>query len=294
MELDFANRIRAAFYGPALLWLLLSGSAAFGYGPSWLPLVASWAGFFGSVALIVASNIPIVRGAFWIMNTFAKIIDPLPMQMLDMVLHTAKEGDPESIIDAMDKFSWGPKGSGMMWRPLLMHVGDHKGKFLDDAVKAARPMVAVELGAYLGYSTLRIARLLPEGGVVHSVDPSALGHAVQAKLLDFSGLRTRVKTVFDYSGNYLRELAEKKITIDLMFIDHVKELYLPDMQLALSLGLFRKGSVVVADNVVTPGAPDYREWILKQKSWKTEIHKTFVEYSTHVPDEVLVSVYEGE
>ena len=59
------------------------------------------------------------------------------------------------------------------------------------------------------------------------------------------------------------------------------------------LKLIRKGSVIVADNVVTPGAPEYRKWILNREDFETEIHNTKLEYTRHTRDEVLVSIYLG-
>jgi len=45
--------------------------------------------------------------------------------------------------------------------------------------------------------------------------------------------------------------------IDMVFIDHVKNLYLQDLMTLSSYGSIQKGTVVVGDNIVYPGAPDY-------------------------------------
>jgi predicted O-methyltransferase YrrM len=52
-----------------------------------------------------------------------------------------------------------------------------------------------------------------------------------------------------------------------------------------------QGSLVVADNVLAPGAPEYRAWILNHTSFKTEVRRTLLEYTRDVPDEVLISVW---
>jgi len=81
--------------------------------------------------------------------------------------------------------------------------------------------------------------------------------------------------------------------LDFLFIDHVKELYLPDLMLALQCGLLAPGATVVADNVRTPGAPDYKQYMLEgdgARLFDTTVHDTFLEYSDTIPDEVLVSV----
>lgn len=100
--------------------------------------------------------------------------------------------------------------------------------------------------------------------------------------------------VYDYSDNFLRTLAEKKIQIDFLFIDHVKNLYLKDLKLALALGLLKPGTIVVADNVLKPGAPDYRAFVESDSRFETTTHHTFVEYQKGMKDIVLVSIYKGE
>ena len=44
---------------------------------------------------------------------------------------------------------------------------------------------------------------------------------------------------------------------DLVFLDHCKECYAPDLRRLERAGLVGVGTVVVADNVVYPGAPGY-------------------------------------
>ena len=46
-----------------------------------------------------------------------------------------------------------------------------------------------------------------------------------------------------------------------MFIDHDKDAYLPDLERILDRGWLHPGSVVVADNIRFPGAPEYRAFM---------------------------------
>ncbi len=50
---------------------------------------------------------------------------------------------------------------------------------------------------------------------------------------------------------------------------------------------------MVADNVLAPGSPEYRGWILNHTSFKTEVRRTLLEYTRDVPDEVLISTWIG-
>ena len=76
-----------------------------------------------------------------------------------------------------------------------------------------------------------------------------------------------------------------------MFIDHAKEVYLPDLQRILDAGWLHPGSVVVADNVRFPGAPDYHAYMTAEegKRWRTRTHETHAEYQTLFKDIVLES-----
>jgi len=202
----------------------------------------------------------------------------------ETVMQNCKEGDPDSVIKAVDDFCW---------KQPTMNVGDVKGKILDEAVMQKKPKVVCELGSFLGYSTVRIARLLDDKARLHSVDPSALGLTMKCALVSVAGLSSKVTNFFGFSDAFLKQCAEDGTKIDLLFIDHVKELYLADLKLAIDLGVLAPGAMVVADNVLTPGAPDYKEWILSdegKKLFTTEVKRTLLEYSKTVPDEVLISI----
>merc|ERR1740138_1615429 len=116
-----------------------------------------------------------------------------------------------------------------------------------------------------------------------SVDPSPMAHAAANVLLKQAGLDDRVTLVYDYSGNVLRRLAKERRTIDLLFIDHVKSLYLQDLQLAESLGVLKNGSVVIGDNIRFPGAPDFKAYVLNASRYNTTVYESTVEYMT-TPD----------
>ena len=49
--------------------------------------------------------------------------------------------------------------------------------------------------------------------------------------------------------------------MDVLFIDHVKERYLPDLRIIEAAGLLREGSVVCADNVVFFQLQEYLDYV---------------------------------
>lgn len=81
--------------------------------------------------------------------------------------------------------------------------------------------------------------------------------------------------------------------VDFVFLDHVELLYKQDLQYLMSSGLLTKGAVVVADNVLYPGAPDYRAYVANSKAFASQEHLTLVQYSKTMQDIVTISEYLG-
>jgi catechol O-methyltransferase len=83
--------------------------------------------------------------------------------------------------------------------------------------------------------------------------------------------------------------------LDFVFLDHDKDAYLSDLELILERGWLHRGSVVVADNVKFPGAPEYRSYMQAQegKLWRTQEHSAPIEYQVVIQNLVLVSEYLG-
>jgi len=79
--------------------------------------------------------------------------------------------------------------------------------------------------------------------------------------------------------------------LDFLFVDHDKKQYLSDLKLMMKEGWLREGSVVVGDNILAPGVPDYRAYFKSEegaKQWETVEHETCLEYS-NLKDMVLES-----
>ncbi len=206
----------------------------------------------------------------------------------------ARRGDVDDVIATIDKFAYE--------KSMLMNVGDEKGALLDAAVRRADPSLVLELGTYCGYGSLRLARTAPSAKV-YSVEFSAANAEVARRIWAHAGVDDRVTCVVGTigdGGKTLDALTDEHGfgpgTLDLMFIDHDKRAYLPDLQSTLDRGWLHKGSIVVADNVRIPGAPKYRAYMTEQqgKLWNTVEHKTHLEYQTLVGDLVLESEYLGD
>jgi catechol O-methyltransferase len=210
------------------------------------------------------------------------------------VIKNVPRGNLDAAIQAIDDYAYQHK--------FLINVGDEKGAILDGALQRAQPKRVLELGAYVGYSALRIARQLPPGGHLYSVEFNAANAEIARRIVEHAGATDRVTFITGYlgdDGKTLKRLTEefgfKSGILDAVFIDHDKDVYLPDLKRILEAGWLHKGSVVVADNVRFPGAPEYRAYMESEegKSWRTQAHEAHVEYQTMIPDVVLESTMIG-
>ena len=206
----------------------------------------------------------------------------------------AAHGDLDDVIRAIDEFCYS--------RSFMINVGDEKGEILDAAVRRAAPQQALELGTYCGYSGLRIARAMPEGGRLASIELNPANAEIARRIWDHARVGDRlavlVGTLGDSGATVERLEAEHGFgpgSLDFVFIDHAKDAYLPDVERIVDRGWLHAGSVVVADNIKLPGAPGYRDYMRTQEgdSWRSIEHPTHAEYQTLLKDVVLESEYIG-
>ncbi|CAM3690799.1 O-methyltransferase [Smaragdicoccus niigatensis] len=210
--------------------------------------------------------------------------------VLDLVLKTTRPGDLDAVIRTIDKFGH---------KSILVNVGDEKGLLLDAAIERCQPTTMIELGAYVGYSALRAARVLPEGAHLYSVELTRANADITRRMLEHAGVGDRVTVVDGKLGDPATvERLDAVLSggrLDFAFIDHAKDAYLPDLETMIGSGWLHAGSVVVADNVKMPGAPEYLAYMraAEGSSWNTIEHDTHVEYVGVLKDLVLESTYLG-
>jgi predicted O-methyltransferase YrrM len=125
-----------------------------------------------------------------------------------------------------------------------------QGKFLEFLVRISGARNVLEIGTLGGYSTIWLARALPEGGrvVTLELDPH---HAEVARAnLRSAGVLDRVEICVGPALETVPGL-EKDAPFDLIFIDADKQSY-PEY-LGRALKLAHPGTILVADNVVRQG-----------------------------------------
>ena len=211
------------------------------------------------------------------------------------VLAHARAGDLDDAIRVIDDFC--------ATRSVMINVGDEKGEILDRAVRRASPSLLLELGTYCGYSGLRMARVMPADARLCSIEFSEANAEIARTIWAHAGVGERLTVVVGTLGDggatieRLRdEFGFNEGAVDFVFVDHDKAAYLPDLERIMEERWLHPGSIVVADNVKFPGAPEYRAYLEAEqgKSWRTIEHDTHVEYQSLLKDLVLESEYLGE
>ena len=208
---------------------------------------------------------------------------PRPIMAAQYVRAHAIQGDPVSVLDCLDTFA-----RTQRW---LMSVGPEKGPLIQELAGRlpASPRV-LELGAYCGYSAILLAsRYGPDAKIV-SVEVNRQCVEAARDNIAFAGLAEQVTVIHAPSDKAIDSLDGQ---FDLVFLDHWKDLYLPDLQKLELRSLVDTGTIVVADNVGEIfGAEPYLEYVRSCGRYTSENRPATIEYTT-LADAVEISTFTG-
>ncbi|KAI9723829.1 MAG: hypothetical protein M1828_004079 [Chrysothrix sp. TS-e1954] len=217
--------------------------------------------------------------------------------------------NPPAILAAIDAYA--------RTHNYLMNIGSSKGAIVTSTIASLRSkhltgkpyLTMVELGAYVGYSTVLFGAALRDLGKelgvketrYFSLERDPVFAAVTASIVDLAGLSDTVKVLVGPSDEGIQRLFDagrldpKERQIDVLFLDHYKPAYTTDLKLCEELGLIKvpvhapaepsstssapsttrdhspwkgTGTVLCADNVVSPGNPPYLEYVRSSPSSK--------------------------
>jgi len=193
--------------------------------------------------------------------------------LLEHVFRCAHAGDPASVCAAVEQFGEQILGPSSCW---LKVAGGGKAQILARAIRNAPPWGDIlEIGTYCGYSAVRIAIAAPGTRVVTlEVDPV---HALIARnLLIFAGLAHAVDVHVGHSVQLIPLLAGSgsdcaRPKFRSVFLDSRGSRYCEELDLLERHGFLDPGAVVVADNVLKPGAPLFLWRVTSDAAFRTEI-----------------------
>ena len=181
------------------------------------------------------------------------------------ILSTDCHPDPDTILTFVDDYCYS--------RHWMMHIGDgRKSCALENAIvdklllcrAAGRGIFVVEMGSYCGYSAVKMLKNLCEDDHLVCVEKDMRCIDYTNRLVQMSQLSENNNFSLIYNNKstaqVLDELMERMLSlgfpsIDVLFLDHEKGLYLSDLKLFEEAGLLSSGSVVVADNILSFNSP---------------------------------------
>ena len=133
-----------------------------------------------------------------------------------------------------------------------INVAPNQGKLLHLLAKIHGARNILEIGTLGGYSTIWLARALPAGGRLVTLEAEPIHADVARKNISRAGLSDVVELRLAPALETLQQLiAGKHDPFDFIFIDADKESYPDYFKLALKLS--RVGTCIVADNVIRQG-----------------------------------------
>uniref|UniRef100_A0A2I3HLX4 catechol O-methyltransferase n=1 Tax=Nomascus leucogenys TaxID=61853 RepID=A0A2I3HLX4_NOMLE len=143
--------------------------------------------------------------------------DTKEQRILHHVLQHAEPGNAQNVLEAIDTYC-----EQKEW---AMNVGDKKGKIVDAVIHEHQPLpggLLWLLSCAHGPACCR-ARLL-----TIEINPDYA--AITQRMVDFAGVQDKVTVVVGASQDIIPQLKKKYDvdTLDMVFLDHWKDRYLPD------------------------------------------------------------------
>ncbi|CAF0907783.1 unnamed protein product [Rotaria sordida] len=188
------------------------------------------------------------------------------LDLKDYVLQNARQGDIQNIIDTIDRYGW--------TKHWLMNIGDRKGEILDQAIQIRKPKTILELGTFLGYSALRIISQLPDDILLITIEADSQSAEIARTILEYAGVINRVKIINDYTENVIPNL----------------NAYLRDFKMLEDIGLIKSKTMIVADNVIRPGVPNYLEYVRNNPNYTSTFYPGKIEYREDLDDGIEISI----
>ncbi|HEX6928912.1 MAG TPA: class I SAM-dependent methyltransferase [Gammaproteobacteria bacterium] len=135
-----------------------------------------------------------------------------------------------------------------------MQIGPEQGQFMALLVKILCAKTCIEIGTFTGYSSLCVARALPDDGRLIACDVSEEWTAVARRYWEESGVAGKIDLRIGPAAETLAALLQQgnRSAFDFAFIDADKTGYRDYYEFCLEL--LRPGGVIAIDNTLWGGA----------------------------------------
>jgi predicted O-methyltransferase YrrM len=122
-------------------------------------------------------------------------------------------------------------------------IGPARGKVLSEETKKANPKRILEIGTFIGYSTILMAREIEKNSQIITIEEHATEVEVAKNNLAQTELDVNIQVL---NGDAVEIIPTLKGTFDFIFLDAAKEEYFHYLQLIENK--LEKNAIVIADN----------------------------------------------
>lgn len=129
-----------------------------------------------------------------------------------------------------------------------MISGKVQGHLLTLLTSLARPKVALEVGTFTGYASICIAKGLPEGGMLHTIEINPELAHISQKYFEKTGLAERITA---HIGDAKTVIPALGLRFDFVFVDAAKFDY--RFYYEMLVEMLNEGGLLLADNVLWDG-----------------------------------------
>jgi len=123
-------------------------------------------------------------------------------------------------------------------------VGPARGKVIVEEVKKLKPKMALEIGTFMGYSTILIGRELEKTAKFITIEEHSTEAEVAKNNITQAEIAVNIEVI---NGDAIEIIPTLKHNFDFVFFDASKEEYLQYLKLVENK--LKKGAIIIADNV---------------------------------------------
>lgn len=161
-------------------------------------------------------------------------------------------------------------------RGMAIQVGAEEGKFLQLLLQLHGAQTIVEIGTLGGYSSIWMARALPDKGHIHTIEADPEHAELARKFIHQAGLQHKITVWEGKARDVLKRIADMYPSVDAVFIDADKINYGHYLDWAETH--LKKGGLLIADNTLLfgtvyldapPFAPSDGEPPIRHTAWQT-------------------------
>ena len=164
--------------------------------------------------------------------------------------------------------------------PWPIQIGAEEGRFLQFLVNISRAKKIVEVGTLAGYSTLWLAKSLPEDGHIFTIEKNPQSAEISRKNFARSKYHKKISLIEGNAIDVLNSINDKA-PFDMIFIDADKVSYPKYLDWAEKN--IRAGGLIVGDNTFLFGTV-YEEKIPKEADVSKAAHEAMKEFNRRLAD----------